>query len=96
MLMAYEGGAVFLDFVTPQADCETVEKEVAAIGPPFTTSFTPVDHISFVTPVPACLKSDFAANGILIAKVLIVLVNGGENDPAAVSFCDAWMGGSVS
>ena len=90
--MDYEGGTVFLNFVTTQTDCGTIQKDVAAIGSPFTSALTPVGSITLSAPTPLCLKSDFSAAGILLAKVLIVLVNRGDNDPAASAFCGAWIG----
>lgn len=94
--MAYQGGTVFLNFVTAQTDCGTIQQDVASIGSPFTPALTPVSYIDFPSPTPVCLKSDFRANGVLLAKVLIVLVNHGAADPAATAFCGAWIGSGSS
>lgn len=96
LLMAYEGGAVFLNFVTPQIDCSAIQKDLSTAGPPFTSVLTPVSRIDLASPTPLCLKSDFRLAEVLIAKVLIVLVNRGQTDRAAVAFCTAWIGPPAS
>jgi hypothetical protein len=90
--MGYEGGTVFLNFVTPETDCGTVQRDIAAFGPPFTSALTPITAIDLASPAPLCLKSDFHINGVPIAKVLVVLVNRGQTDSAAEAFCAAWIG----
>lgn len=91
LLMQYDGGRVFLDFVTPQTSCEIIETDVASSGPPFTSALTRVPNVDLASPTPLCLKTDFRLNGVPISKELIVLVNRNQPDPPSASFCGAWI-----
>ena len=92
LLMRYHSGTVFLDFATPQTDCATIGKDLAAAGPPFNGALTPIGSINIAAPFPICYKSDFRLNGVLIAEVLSVLVNRGAPDLTAAAFCAEWIG----
>ena len=90
--MTYQGGSVLLYFDAPKTDCTTIQKDVSRVGPPFNSSLTQIGRIDLAATNPLCLKSDFAANGVVIANQLVVLAQRGQGGTSGAAFCMAWVG----